>query len=64
MNFLKQNRTSERMLEVTATIYMPSKGQLACGRDDGSIVLVPASIAIILQLLDSGQDKGDAAVAF
>lgn len=51
------NKTSERMLEVTATIYMPSKGQLACGRDDGSIVLVPASIAIILQLLDSGQDK-------
>jgi hypothetical protein len=46
------------MLEITASIYMPLLGYLACGRNDGSIVIIPAVEAITLQLLENGRSKG------
>ena len=46
------------MLEITATIYIPSSGRLVCGRDDGTIVIVPAVEALTLLLLDSGKAQG------
>ena len=44
----------EGLVQVTATTFMPALGQLACGRSDGSIVIVPASLSITRQLLDCG----------
>ncbi len=48
----------DRQLQITASIYIPGQGRLVCGRDDGSIVIIPAVPSVILQLLDSGQTKG------
>jgi len=45
-------------LQVSASTFMPSQGKLACGRTDGSIVLVPAVETIVLHLLDGGQELG------
>uniref|UniRef100_A0A803WGB1 WD repeat domain 7 n=1 Tax=Ficedula albicollis TaxID=59894 RepID=A0A803WGB1_FICAL len=38
-------------LRVTASVYMPAHGRLACGREDGSIVIVPATQTAMVQLL-------------
>ena len=38
---------------MTATVYIPSQGKLACGRSNGSIVIVPATQSIMLQVLDN-----------
>ncbi|XP_071989857.1 WD repeat-containing protein 7 isoform X4 [Engystomops pustulosus] len=38
-------------LKVTASVYIPSHGRLVCGREDGSIVIVPATQTAIVQLL-------------
>ncbi|KAK7131675.1 hypothetical protein R3I94_016712 [Phoxinus phoxinus] len=37
--------------KVTASVYIPSQGRLVCGREDGSIILVPATQTAIVQLL-------------
>ncbi|XP_062868314.1 WD repeat-containing protein 7 isoform X3 [Trichomycterus rosablanca] len=42
---------SEDPIKVTASVYIPSQGRLVCGREDGSIVLVPATQTAIVQLL-------------
>uniref|UniRef100_A0A8B9J6E2 WD repeat domain 7 n=1 Tax=Astyanax mexicanus TaxID=7994 RepID=A0A8B9J6E2_ASTMX len=42
---------SEDPVKVTASVYIPSQGRLVCGREDGSIVLVPATQTAIVQLL-------------
>ncbi|KAK6322875.1 hypothetical protein J4Q44_G00076670, partial [Coregonus suidteri] len=42
---------SEEPIKVTASVYIPSQGRLLCGREDGSIVLVPATQTAIVQLL-------------
>jgi len=39
-------------LKITATIYIPSQGKVACGRDNGSIVIAVATQSVILQLLE------------
>ena len=38
-------------MQVTASVYIPSQGRLVCGREDGSIILVPATQTAIVQLL-------------
>uniref|UniRef100_A0A7N4P2P9 WD repeat-containing protein 7 n=1 Tax=Sarcophilus harrisii TaxID=9305 RepID=A0A7N4P2P9_SARHA len=38
-------------LKVTASVYIPSHGRLVCGREDGSIIIVPATQTAIVQLL-------------
>ena len=38
---------------MTSTVYIPSQGKLACGRSNGSIVIVPATQSIMLQVLDN-----------
>ncbi|KAK2164646.1 hypothetical protein LSH36_61g12000 [Paralvinella palmiformis] len=52
------NHTEERQLQITSSIYIPTQGRLVCGRDDGSIVITPATVSIVLQLLENGQMKG------
>ncbi|KAI5091513.1 WD repeat-containing protein 7, partial [Silurus meridionalis] len=42
---------AEEPIKVTASVYIPSQGRLVCGREDGSIVLVPATQTAIVQLL-------------
>ncbi|XP_061198196.1 WD repeat-containing protein 7-like isoform X2 [Saccostrea echinata] len=44
-------------LAITSTIYIPSQGKVACGRENGSIVIAPASQSIILQLLETEEFK-------
>lgn len=39
------------IFQVTASVYIPSQGRLVCGREDGSIILVPATQTAIVQLL-------------
>ncbi|XP_053909916.1 WD repeat-containing protein 7 isoform X2 [Cuculus canorus] len=43
--------TSPEPLKVTASVYIPAHGRLVCGREDGSIVIVPATQTAIVQLL-------------
>ena len=43
---------------ITASIFVPSQGRMVFGRDDGSIVIVPAVLSVILQFLDNGMTKG------
>ncbi len=42
---------SSEPIKVTASVYIPSQGRMVCGREDGSIVLVPATQTAIVQLL-------------
>uniref|UniRef100_A0A4X1U2H5 WD repeat-containing protein 7 n=2 Tax=Sus scrofa TaxID=9823 RepID=A0A4X1U2H5_PIG len=42
---------SNEPLKVTASVYIPAHGRLVCGREDGSIVIVPATQTAIVQLL-------------
>ena len=54
-----QNNEGNTRLQVTASVYMPSQGKLACGRDNGSIILVSAAHVVVQHLLDCvGQDTG------
>ena len=56
--FVFQNTANGKNLQVSASTFMPSQGKLACGRTDGSIILVPAVETIVLHLLDGGQELG------
>jgi WD40 repeat protein len=42
---------SNSRLRITASVYLPSQGNLICGREDGSIVIIPAAQTIMLQML-------------
>lgn len=42
---------SKEPLKVTASVYIPEHGRLVCGREDGSIIIVPATQTAIVQLL-------------
>ena len=54
-----QNQLDGKMLQITATIYIPTQGRLVCGREDGSIVIVPAVQAMTLLLLSTIKTKGN-----
>ncbi|CAH1778713.1 unnamed protein product [Owenia fusiformis] len=51
------SKCNDRSEQITATVYIPSQGKFVVGREDGSIVIVPATHTIILQLLDYKQPK-------
>jgi hypothetical protein len=42
---------------VTATIFLPMQCRLVCGREDGSIIMVPATQTIMLHLLSGKHQK-------
>ncbi len=48
----------DKMLQITSTIYIPTQGRLVCGREDGTIVIVPAIQAMTLLLLSTTKTKG------
>lgn len=41
----------EKPQMITATIYIPSQSKLVCGRENGSVVIVPAVHCVLIQLL-------------
>ncbi|XP_071092027.1 WD repeat-containing protein 7-like isoform X2 [Haliotis cracherodii] len=51
-----ENRQS---LHISSTIYIPSQGKLVCGRINGTIVIVPATQSVMLQLLTTKTLKAD-----
>ena len=44
-------------IALTATIFLPMQCKLACGREDGTIIMVPATHTIMLQLLSGRHQK-------
>ena len=62
--FVFQNTMNGKDLQVSASTFMPSQGKLACGRSDGSIILVPAVETIVLHLLDGGPELGSCQTTF
>ena len=55
LNQLDANPDTESPL--TATIFLPMQCRLVCGREDGSIILVPATQTIMLQMLSGRHQK-------
>ena len=49
---VKVGQPNTTPIPVTASIYLPDEGWLVCGRQDGSIVIVPATQTAIVQLLE------------
>ncbi|KAK6177982.1 hypothetical protein SNE40_012831 [Patella caerulea] len=49
----------EHHLRITSTIYIPSQGKMVCGRQNGSIIILPATQSIIFQLLENNQISKD-----
>ncbi|XP_073987557.1 WD repeat-containing protein Rbcn-3B isoform X4 [Rhodnius prolixus] len=45
--------------KLTASIYLPQQGRLVVGRDDGTIVIVPATQTVMLQLLHGSHQQYD-----
>ncbi|XP_055600330.1 WD repeat-containing protein 7 isoform X2 [Uranotaenia lowii] len=43
--------SDEPMIKLTASIYLPMQSRLVVGREDGSIVIVPATQTVMLHLL-------------
>ncbi|KAK7474852.1 hypothetical protein BaRGS_00033924 [Batillaria attramentaria] len=46
-------------LKITATIYIPSQGKLVCGRENGTIAIVPAIQCLMMQLLSTKTNHED-----
>ncbi|XP_072038348.1 WD repeat-containing protein 7-like isoform X2 [Amphiura filiformis] len=49
---VKVGQPNTTPIPVTSSIYLPDEGWLVCGRQDGSIVIVPATQTSIVQLLE------------
>lgn len=45
------NHPGETSVKLTASIYLPQQSRLVVGREDGSIIIVPATQTVMLQLL-------------
>lgn len=45
------NVFGESIIKLTASIYLPQQSRLVVGREDGSIIIVPATQTVMLQLL-------------
>lgn len=45
------NEPSEPSIKLTASIYLPQQSRLVVGRQDGTIIIVPATQTVMMQLL-------------
>ena len=54
---LNQLDNPETDAALTATIFLPMQCRLVCGREDGSIILVPATQTIMLHMLSGRHQK-------
>ncbi|XP_078041518.1 WD repeat-containing protein Rbcn-3B isoform X10 [Augochlora pura] len=46
-------------IKLTASIYLPQQSRLVVGREDGSIIIVPATQTVMLQLLHGNHQQYD-----
>lgn len=44
--------TTDKIVKITSSTYLPHQSRLVIGREDGSIIIVPATYVIALQLLN------------
>lgn len=51
-------------IKLTTSIYLPQQSRLVVGREDGSIIIVPATQTIMLQLLHGNHQQYDGMVIF
>lgn len=51
------NTPSEPSIKLTASIYLPQQSRLVVGRQDGTIIIVPATQTVMLQLLHVSQQN-------
>lgn len=49
------NTSNESSIKLTASIYLPQQSRLVVGRQDGTIIIVPATQTVMLQLLHVNQ---------
>lgn len=49
------NTSGESPIKLTASIYLPQQSRLVVGRQDGTIIIVPATQTVMLQLLHVNQ---------
>lgn len=49
--------TGEPSIKLTSSIYLPQQSRLVVGREDGTIVIVPATQTVMLQLLHSNHNN-------
>lgn len=47
----QMNSSAEPSIKLTASIYLPQQSRLVVGRQDGTIIIVPATQTVMLQLL-------------
>ncbi|XP_059089612.1 WD repeat-containing protein 7-like [Tigriopus californicus] len=57
LNQLDDPDDPDQSVPLTSTIFLPMQCRLVCGRDDGSIIMVPATQTIMLQLLSGRHQK-------
>lgn len=50
---------NEHSIKLTACIYLPQQSRLVVGREDGSIIIVPATQTVMLQLLHGNHQHYD-----
>lgn len=46
-------------IKLTASIYLPLQSRLVVGREDGSIIIIPATQTVMLQLLHGNHQQYD-----
>lgn len=46
-------------VKLTASIYLPLQSRLVVGREDGTIIIVPATQTVMLQLLHGNHQQYD-----
>ena len=51
------NHPNEPLIKLTCSIYLPQQSRLVLGREDGTIVIVPATQTVMLQLLHGQHQK-------
>lgn len=49
-------------IKLTASIYLPQQSRLVVGREDGSIIIVPATQTVMLQLLHGNHQQYDGTI--
>lgn len=57
LNQLDVEENEDENGQLTSTIFLPMQCKLVCGRDDGSIIMVPATQTIMLHLLSGRHQK-------
>lgn len=56
---LQQERGGATRVPLTASMYLPQQSRLVVGREDGSIIIVPATQTVMLHLLHGNHQQYD-----